>query len=130
MEIGLVCAVLLIAAALAVTLRTARPELAMLLGLLAGAGVSVLAVRTLSGALDTVRTLLDRAAISSDTALILVKSLGVCLLVQFTADVCRDAGENGLAARAELAGKVALLLLALPLFRQIASLALELMGVS
>lgn len=102
----------------------------MLLGLLAGAGVSVLAVRTLSGALDTVRTLLDRAAISSDTALILVKSLGVCLLVQFTADVCRDAGENGLAARAELAGKVALLLLALPLFRQIASLALELMGVS
>lgn len=130
MEIGIVCAALLVATVLVVTLRATRPELALLLGLLAGAAVSVLAIRTLPGALDTVRALLDRAAISSDTALVLVKSLGVCLITQFTADVCRDAGESGLASRAEFAGKVALLLLALPLFQQIASLALGLMGAS
>ncbi len=130
MDIGVICAVLLVAAVLVVTLQAARPELALLLGLLAGAVVSVLAIRALSGTLDAARALLDRAAISGDTVLILVKSLGVCLLTGFTADVCRDAGESGLAARAEFAGKAALLLLALPLFQQIASLALGLMGAS
>lgn len=128
MEIGAVCGLLLIAALLAVTLRTTRPELALALGLAAGIVASLVVINTLSDALAAVKTLLDKAAISSDTALLLIKSLGICLLTQLTADVCRDAGESGLASRAELAGKAALLLLALPLFHQIAALALTLIG--
>lgn len=128
MEIGAICGLLLIAALLAVTLRSTRPELALALGLAAGIIASLTVLSALSGAIDTVKTLLEQAGIAGDTALLLIKALGICLLTQLTADVCRDAGESGLASRAELAGKVALLLLALPLFRQILSLALTLMG--
>ena len=57
------------------------------------------------------------------TVALLLKALGICLLTQLTADVCRDAGETALATHAEFAGKVALLLLILPLFVQIVDLA-------
>ena len=65
----------------------------------------------------------------SDTYVSIVfKALGVCLLTQLAADACRDAGETGLAAKAELTGKFALLTLALPLFRKVGELAQTLIG--
>lgn len=127
MDVGAICGLLLIAAVLAVTLRSARPEWSLLLGVLAGALVSLAAVLSLSDALELIRALLERTGIGGDTALLLLKALGICLLTQFTADVCRDAGETGLASRAEFAGKAALLLTALPLFSQVVELALTLM---
>ena len=50
------------------------------------------------------------------------------MLAQLSADACRDAGETALAEKAELAGKVFLLLIALPLFEKVAELAVRLMN--
>ncbi|MBQ9139683.1 MAG: stage III sporulation AC/AD family protein, partial [Ruminococcus sp.] len=41
-------------------------------------------------------------------------------------DICKDCGENTLAVQAEIAGKIALMLLALPLFGTLAELISEL----
>ena len=43
-----------------------------------------------------------------------MKVTGVSLLMDFAAQTCRDAGENGLAVKAELAGRCMLLTLAIP----------------
>ena len=43
-------------------------------------------------------------------------------------DACRDAGEAALASKADLAGKVTLLVLALPLFQKIGELAVSLIN--
>lgn len=127
MDIGMICGVLAITAFLALLLRQYRPELALAVGLLAGVAVSLILMRVLAAPLTTVQRLMEQAGMGGETALLLIKSLGICLLTQLTADVCRDAGETGLASRTELAGKAALLLLALPLFQQLVELALLLM---
>ena len=56
------------------------------------------------------------------------KTLGICFLAQFAADSCRDAGESALASKVELAGKISILVLSLPLFEDIAQTALGLIG--
>ncbi|MBO5798003.1 MAG: stage III sporulation protein AD [Clostridia bacterium] len=127
MDIGVICGVLAITAFLSLLLRQYRPELALAIGVLAGVAVSLMLIRVLAAPLEKARQLMEKAGLGGDTALLLIKSLGICLLTQLTADVCRDAGEAGLASRAELAGKAALLLLALPLFGQLLELALLLM---
>ncbi len=53
----------------------------------------------------------------------LLKALGVAIAVEITADICRDAGEQSLAHKLELVGKAELLLLALPLVRELLELA-------
>jgi len=57
----------------------------------------------------------------------LLKVAGVALLMDFSAQTCRDAGEEGLALKTELAGRVMLISLALPfmqaLLQQILSIA-------
>ncbi len=56
------------------------------------------------------------------------KALGISWLVQFCADICRDAGEGALASKLEMAGKAELMLLCLPLIGELTELASEVMG--
>lgn len=48
---------------------------------------------------------------------ILFKAVGVSLICRIASDVCRDCGENSLASKVELAGKVSIVTLSLPLVR-------------
>ena len=65
--------------------------------------------------------------ISQNTAVysylpILIKSLGIAFVVQITADVCNDAQESSLANRIILFGKAEILVLSLPLMKNLFSL--------
>lgn len=59
---------------------------------------------------------------------ILLKALGVAFLTELTAGICRDSGEATLATWVETAGKLEILLLALPLIRSVISLVGELIS--
>jgi stage III sporulation protein AD len=51
----------------------------------------------------------------------------VCFVAQLASDICRDANETAIATNVEMAGKIAVLLIALPLFGEIADLVVNLM---
>lgn len=53
----------------------------------------------------------------------LLKALGITVTVQFAAEICRDSGESSLASKLELIGKAEILLLCLPLAKELISLA-------
>ena len=58
---------------------------------------------------------------------LLFKALGIALLAQVCADICRESGESGLASGVELTGRIEILLLALPLMEDLLSMARELL---
>ena len=120
-------AVAVITAFLATTLRRTHPEQAMAIALTAGILLVTSALTALVPLLDDVRDLLENSGLPSDYVGVLFKALGICLLTQLAADACRDAGESGLASKTELAGKLVLLALALPLFETIRDVAVSLM---
>ncbi len=127
MELTGILPLLLIAAFLTVLLRQYRPELALGVGVTAGVLLLTAVIGSLTPSLSSLQGMLQAAALPTEYVAVLFKALGLCLITQFSADACRDAGETALAAKAEFAGKVALLVLSLPLFEEITSLALELM---
>ncbi len=128
MEIMAIAGVVVIAAFLAVLLRQQRPEQAMAVGLLAGIGILALVLTKAVPVFSTLQDLLGTAALPEEYGQVLFKALGICLLTQLAADACKDAGESALAAKAELAGKLFLLMLALPLFEKIAEIAVSLIN--
>ncbi len=117
-----VIGVLLCAALLATTLRRHNPESAMVLGLAAGVLVIGVVLSRLTPLLDTLRRMAALGGLSEGVLGVVVRAAGVCLLTQWTADTCRDVGETALAGRAELTGRVLLLLISLPLYEQILTL--------
>ncbi len=113
---------LLCGAFLAVVLRSQRPELAMCLSLAAGVAVVALLLGQLMPLVASMRRMLSMTAVPSTYFGVVLKAAGVCLLTQLTADTCRDAGETALAAKAELVGRVLMLVVAIPLFEELLSM--------
>lgn len=64
--------------------------------------------------------------ITSDYLKIVIKSLGIAVLTQFAADLCRDAGESAMGSKVEFVGKLMIAALAIPLAKALLELALEL----
>ena len=120
----------LIAAIFAVTLKRYNQEYAVIISIIAGVVILVEILRNISPAVREITTLLSGVGLTQEYGLILFKTLGICFLAQFAADSCRDAGEGALASKVELAGKTAVLLLILPLFAEVANLALNLASAS
>lgn len=50
---------------------------------------------------------------------LMMKVLGIVLITQFVADICRDCGENALAGQTETAAKIIVISMILPLFETV-----------
>ncbi len=49
----------------------------------------------------------------------ITKALIIALLCQITSEICRDFGENGIASKVELGGKIAIIYLSVPLIKEV-----------
>mgnify|MGYP001018304118 CR=1 FL=1 len=130
MNIVGIAGIAICAAIVAAMLRRYNQEYAITIVIAAGIIILIEMLSSLAPAIRQIQTLLSSAGLSSSYALILFKTLGICFLAQFAADSCRDAGENALASKVELAGKITIVILALPLFEKIAQTAVGLIGKS
>lgn len=50
---------------------------------------------------------------------LMVKILGITLITQFIIDLCKDSGENALATQTEIASKIIILIMVMPLFEAV-----------
>ncbi len=128
MEIVALCGIAVLAAVFSVMLKKYIPEYSFLISLGAGVLILLLILSKITPAVSQIKNLLSATGLSSEYGSILFKSLGVCFLTQFAADSCRDSGEGSMASKVELAGKIMIVLISLPLFEKIAETAMQLMG--
>ena len=116
-----IAAVAIAAALCAVVVKKQVRELALVLALAAGTVILTAAL----GALESVRALLDElaqlAGLEPAVLAPVVKTVGVAIITRVTVEVCKDAGEGGIAAFVEIAGSAVALYLALPLVRAVLS---------
>ena len=100
---------------LALTVRKQSPELALLVALAAGTVLHSTALQYLAVIADFWREL---ASVSDTTEAVsgpLFRATGICVVIHFAASLCRDNGEGSLAAKLELCGNAACIILLLPL---------------
>ncbi len=106
----------IIGAVLSVVLRQYKPEFSIYITLITGMLMLGAAVPAVKPVIETVSGYLQIADPDTSYADVLIKSLAVCYITQMASDSCADAGEKSIAAKIELAGKFAIVLLALPVF--------------
>ena len=115
------------AAVLSAVLKRNTPELAMLLALCAGLWMLALAAEGLGAAVALMEELADQAGLSEALLEPVVKAVALSILTRLTAEICRSAGEGGVAAFVETAGSALSLMAALPLVRAVAQMMGELL---
>lgn len=105
----------LVAAVLLMVVRQQRPELGLLLSLAAGVLIFLLVLGKISGVVALLEELATAARVDRLYLTTLLKIIGVSYIAEFGAQVCRDAGEQAVASRVELAAKVLIVVLAMPI---------------
>ena len=102
------------AATAVILLRRMRPEIGLSAALAAGVLLMLMVLPLAGQVIDGITGMANAGGVKSQYMTQLLKVAGISLLMDFAAQTCRDAGEEGLAMKTELAGRVMLLALALP----------------
>ena len=124
---GKVAAGAITAAVLGVVLRKNTPELALLLALAAGLWMVALVADGLGAVVALMEELTSLAGLSEELLEPVVKTVALSILTRLTAEVCKSAGEGGVAAFVETAGTVLALVVALPLVRAVVLMMTEML---
>ena len=116
------------AVVLSAVLKKNTPELALLLALAAGLWMLAQAAVGLGAAAALMRELAGQAGVSEVLLEPVVKTVALSILTKLTSEICKSAGEGGVAAFVGTAGAALALLAALPLVRAVAQLMGELLA--
>ena len=125
MNITGICALGVVIAVTAVTIKRYNGEMSLLLCIAGCIFIFLSLLSSFSSLYDTVSKILANTGISVTYITILLKAVGICFVTEFACDICRDAGQSALAAKMEIAGAVLTLSVCLPLFEQVLDLITE-----
>jgi len=115
LEIVRVVGLAVVAVVLLLVVRQQRPEIAVLLGLAVATVIFFMVAQRLVAVVDFLRDLASRADVDSLYLNTILKIIGIAYIAEIGAQVCRDAQESAVAAKVELAGKVLILVVAMPI---------------
>lgn len=128
MEVYRLCGIAVITALLAAALRSVKPELGAQAAVSGGVLLLIITVSELSGAAEAVRTFMKQAGLGADPAQLAFKTVGIAYISQTAADICRDMGENSIASKAELCGRLMIVSAALPMLKELMEKTAALIG--
>ena len=114
-----ICGLALTSALLISLLRKWGADVASLLKLGAGVALAAVCVGAITPIVGFIEEISAGKSEILEAAEFMLRVLAVALIVQFSANACRDCGEATLASYIELGGKVEIILLSLPLVREI-----------
>ncbi len=122
MEIFRIIGIGLIVTSLSVLIRQYRPEIAIALPILGVATILFCVAPYLKSTLYMFTDIADKAGVESRYLTVIIKMIGTAYLCQFSAELCRDAGEGSVAGKIEFAGKLMILSLSMPIVYELLEL--------
>lgn len=117
----------IVATVFIVLLKSLRPEIAMLVSIITGVAIFIIVAGKLSSIVEVLNGIAGRAGVDMAYLSTLLKIIGIAYIVEFGAEICKDAGESAIASKIELAGKVAIIFLAVPIITALLDLIIKVM---
>jgi len=119
MDIFRIIGVALLTTFAVLLIRPTKPEIAALVGLGGGILVVLMFVESLQTIIGNVSHLVDRTGVGGTMFSALLRIVGIAYLAEFAAGICEEAGNTTMAKKVILAGKVVILILALPIINNL-----------
>jgi len=116
-----------LATVLILVLREQKPMFAYLLAAFVGVGIFLAFVGKIDDVISVLEELADRSGIPSVYLKTMLKIIGIAYIAEFGAQIVRDAGLESIATKIEFAGKMLILVMAVPIISVIVETVLNLL---
>lgn len=127
MEILQIAGLGIIAVVLVLVIKPQRPEMAIQISIMAGIVIFMLVVGKLSAVIQLLNGFAHKVNLSIEYLGTLMKIIGIAYISEFAGEICKDAGETSIASKIELAGKVIIIVIAVPIIASLLELIIKIM---
>lgn len=114
-EIIQIVGISLITTFLALIIKEQKPNFAFLLVLFVGSAIFLFLVDQLREIIHMVQKIASNANVNTIYVETILKIIGVAYIAEFASHISKDAGQGAMAAKVELAGKIIILAMAIPI---------------
>jgi stage III sporulation protein AD len=114
MEIVRIALIGIVAGVLVVTIKQKQPEMALQVSIIAGLIIFIYVLDYIIIAMDYVKDLVNKYNIPYESITVVLKIIGIAYICEFAVQVLKDTGESSLAGKVEIAGRVFIVVLSLP----------------
>lgn len=115
MDVFKIVGITIVAVVLIVTLKQEKKEMAIVLSILSGVLILFFVMEPLGDIIEMLSGLVEKSGINSQYLEIILKVTAIAYIIEFSKNICMDAGESGLATKVEIAGKVIVVSLSIPI---------------
>ena len=112
MEIIKIIGIGLISVIIIVILKQYKPEFAMYASIIAGVLILTMLTDTFKGIINLLQDISNKA---NQFIKILIKITGIAILTEFAVSICKDTGENAIASKVDIGGKVIIISMSIPI---------------
>ena len=102
---------------LAVFVGNMRREIGIWIALVTGVIVFFYAIRKFEYMVDMFRTMTEYTRIKEEYIAVVLKMIGIAYISEFTATLCKDAGQHAIACQVDFFGKMSMVVVSLPVLQ-------------
>jgi stage III sporulation protein AD len=115
MDIVKIALIGIVAAVFVLAIKNRQPEIAIQVSIAAGLIIFILIIQYLAEAVDFIRNVIQKYNIPIGGVTVILKIIGIAYICEFSVQILKDSGEGSVASKVELAGRVIIIVLTLPL---------------
>ncbi len=122
-----IIAIALITCVATLIVKPVRPDFAIFISIVGGIILLFMLISYLSGIFEVFNSIFNLTQVNTSLYTIIFKIIGVGYLIEFTASICSDTGNQSLGDKVLLGGKIIILVMALPIITSILEIVMELL---
>jgi stage III sporulation protein AD len=105
----------LIATVLVLVVKEQKPMFAFLIAASTGVLIFLYLIGKIGGIIEVLEDLAEKSGVQMIYLKTILKIIGIAYIAEFGAQIVRDAGQESIASKIEMAGKVLIMVLAIPI---------------
>lgn len=127
MEIIQIVGIGLIATVLSLVIREQKPLFSFLLAVFTGIVIFLFLIGKIAGIIQVIEQLAAKSNVNLIFLKTILKIIGIAYIAEFGAQIIRDAGLEAIASKVELAGKILIMVMAIPIITVLVETVLKLL---
>lgn len=127
MNILKICLIAIIALIVILTIKAQMANISIMITIVSGVIIFMMIIPTLEEVLNSILDIVSILDIGIEHIGVILKIIGISYICEFSSQICIDAGENAIASKIELAGKILIMFISIPIITRLLGMITNLM---
>ncbi len=127
MNILKICLIAIIALIVILTIKSQMANISIMITIVSGVIIFMMIIPTLEEVLNSILDIVSILDIGIEHIGVILKIIGISYICEFSSQICIDAGENAIASKIELAGKILIMFISIPIITRLLGMITNLM---